>query len=271
MRRRRGPGDRHLLDRRRFRARGGRRAHRPVRFSWGRARTPMSMPPRPATRRKSPPPASSCRTAWASRAGSTASSRPPTRGRGSSSPAAASSRSRRRAAGHGHDHGDENDPHAWQSIANAKIYVANIRDGLIAADPAGKEAYTANAAAYVARLDALDRECARPSPKSRRSGARSSPPRRLRLFRRGLRAAIHRPAGHFDRRRALGAVASPASSAQIRQEKIPAVFVENVADTRLAERIAKEGGAKLGGTLYSDSFRPPAAPRGLTSTWFVTI
>src|SRR5258708_2177136 len=59
--------------------------------------------------------------------------------------------------GHDHDHGRA-DPHAWQSVANAKIYVANIRDALIAADPAGKDAYLANAAAYLAKLDALERD-----------------------------------------------------------------------------------------------------------------
>ena len=32
--------------------------------------------------------------------------------------------------------GSEADPHAWQSVANAKIYVANIRDALAAAAPA---------------------------------------------------------------------------------------------------------------------------------------
>ena len=58
---------------------------------------------------------------------------------------------------HDHDHGRA-DPHAWQSVANAKIYVGNIRDALIAADPAGKAAYEANAAAYLAKLDALERE-----------------------------------------------------------------------------------------------------------------
>ena len=42
------------------------------------------------------------------------------------------------------------DPHAWQSVANAKICVANIRDGLVAIDPAGKAVYEANAAAYLA-------------------------------------------------------------------------------------------------------------------------
>jgi len=66
---------------------------------------------------------------------------------------------RERAGDHGHDHDHGRaDPHAWQSVANAKIYVANIRDALIAADPAGKDTYTANAAAYLAKLDALERE-----------------------------------------------------------------------------------------------------------------
>ena len=66
-------------------------------------------------------------------------------------------KSRKFADAHGHSHGD-GDPHAWQSVPNVKIYVANIRDGLISADPAGKAAYEANAAAYLAKLDALDRE-----------------------------------------------------------------------------------------------------------------
>ena len=40
---------------------------------------------------------------------------------------------------------------------------------------------------------------------------------------------------------------------QIRRDKIPAVFLENVSDPRLMQRIAAETGAKIGGTLYSDS------------------
>src|SRR5947209_9970336 len=56
-----------------------------------------------------------------------------------------------------HGHGDA-DPHAWQSVANAKIYVANIRDGLSAADPVGKTSYETNAPSYLAKLDALDAE-----------------------------------------------------------------------------------------------------------------
>lgn len=59
----------------------------------------------------------------------------------------------------GHDHGPgDADPHAWQSVVNAKAYVTNIRDALTAADPAGADAYKANAVAYLAKLDVLDRE-----------------------------------------------------------------------------------------------------------------
>jgi zinc/manganese transport system substrate-binding protein len=41
--------------------------------------------------------------------------------------------------------------------------------------------------------------------------------------------------------------------AQIKKQKLPAVFLENVSDPRLLKRIADETGARIGGTLYSDS------------------
>ncbi len=59
--------------------------------------------------------------------------------------------------GHGHDHGGV-DPHAWQSVANVRIYAANIRDALIGVDPDGRAIYEANARRYIAELDALDAE-----------------------------------------------------------------------------------------------------------------
>ena len=40
---------------------------------------------------------------------------------------------------------------------------------------------------------------------------------------------------------------------QIKAEKIPAVFLENISDPRLIRQIASESGAAVGGTLYSDS------------------
>lgn len=60
----------------------------------------------------------------------------------------------------GHEHGKFN-PHVWLDPKRAIQQVENIRDGLIAADPAGKEVYTANAAAYIQQLRDLDAETTR--------------------------------------------------------------------------------------------------------------
>jgi zinc/manganese transport system substrate-binding protein len=167
----------------------------------------------------------------------------------------------------GHDHGDHShagdiDPHAWQSLANGKVYVANIRDALIAADPAGREAYLANAAAYTERLDALDREM--------RELLGRIPPERRRVI------TSHDAFGYFAEAYGLAFVAPQGVSTeaeasardvariiqQIRREKIGAVFLENVTDARLARRIADETGAKVGGTLYSDALSDPSGPAG---------
>lgn len=56
---------------------------------------------------------------------------------------------------HGHAHG-EFDPHVWLDPKRAIEQVENIRDGLIAADPEGEAEYTANAAAFITELQALD-------------------------------------------------------------------------------------------------------------------
>ena len=145
------------------------------------------------------------------------------------------------------------DPHAWQSVANAKIYVANIRDALSAADPADAEAFRANAQAYLAKLDALDREV-------RDAVARSRPARRKVI-------STHDAFGYFAAAYGIEFIAPQGVSTetepsardiaaiilQIRTAKIPAVFLENITDPRLIRRIAAETGAKVGGTLYSDS------------------
>ena len=166
-----------------------------------------------------------------------------------------------RHADHGHHH-DENDPHAWQNVANAKVYITNIRDGLIAVDPAGKEAYSANAAAYLGKLDALEKDV---------RDAIAKIPQANRKVITNHEAFAYMGAAYglrFIAPQGISTDAAPSAQSvariirQIRQEKIPAVFVENVADTRLAERIAKESGAKLGGTLYSDQLSPAGGPAG---------
>ncbi|MBV8240619.1 MAG: zinc ABC transporter substrate-binding protein, partial [Hyphomicrobiales bacterium] len=154
--------------------------------------------------------------------------------------------------GHDHDHGRA-DPHAWQSVANAKIYVANIRDALIAADPAGKDAYLANAAAYLAKLDALERdvrEVVAKIPADRRRVITSHSA--FGYFQDAYGVSFTAPQG-VSTEAEVSAKDVAAIIAQIRKQKVAAVFLENVTDPRLVEQIARETGAKVGGTLYSDA------------------
>jgi zinc/manganese transport system substrate-binding protein len=165
--------------------------------------------------------------------------------------------------GHGHDHGHGgSDPHAWQSIGNAKIYVANIRDALIAADEAGKATYQANAASYLKRLDEVEAEV--------KGLVAKIPPERRRII------TSHDAFGYFEEAYGIDVVApqgvsteSEASAKdvariiqQIKRERIAAVFVENVSDARLMERIAKETGATIGSRVYSDALSEPNGPAG---------
>lgn len=160
---------------------------------------------------------------------------------------------------HGHAHGDA-DPHAWQSVANAKIYVTNIRDALSAADPAGKDSYAANAAAYLRKLDALEIEV--------KAAIEKIPSDRRRII------TTHDAFGYFAAAYGVTFIAPQGVSTeaevsardvariitQIRKQKIPAVFLENVTDERLLRRIGAESGARTGGTLYSDALTDDKGP-----------
>ncbi len=156
-------------------------------------------------------------------------------------------------AGHGHG---ESDPHAWHSVANAKIYVANILEALSAADPAGKDIYEANARSYGAALDALEADV-------RAAMAGVAPERRKVITSHDSFRYFEKAYGvEFVSPRGVSTNAEPSAQAvgriirQIRAERIPAVFLENITDGRLMKRIAEETGARIGGTLHSDALTP---------------
>jgi zinc/manganese transport system substrate-binding protein len=159
----------------------------------------------------------------------------------------------------GHGHGAM-DPHAWQDVANAKLYVASIRDGLAAVDPEGRAAYEANASAYLAKLDALDadiRALVEGIPKDKRRIITSHDA--FRYFEAGYGIEFVAPQGvSTDAEASAGDVAKIIR--QIKRDKITAVFVENVSDPRLMQRIASETGAKLGSRVYSDALSGPGGP-----------
>jgi len=152
------------------------------------------------------------------------------------------------------------DPHAWQDIGNAKIYVANIRDGLAAADPAGKSTYEANAKAYLAKLDDLEKDV--------KAAIGKIPANRRRIV------TTHDAFGYFGAAYGMEFISPEGVSTetepsakdvakiivQIRKQKIPAVFMENISDPRMMQQIAKESGAKIGGALFSDALSDAKGP-----------
>jgi zinc/manganese transport system substrate-binding protein len=149
--------------------------------------------------------------------------------------------------------GSHVDPHAWQNVANAKTYVANISKALSDAAPADAEFFRSNAEAYRAKLDALEDEI--------RLWIAQIPSERRKVI------STHDAFGYFASAYGLEFVAPLGVSTesepsardiasiitQIKLQKIPAVFLENISDPRLMGRIAAETGANIGGTLYSDS------------------
>ncbi len=161
-----------------------------------------------------------------------------------------------------HDHAEHQgvDPHAWQDVANAVTYVRNIAAGLDAADPERKATYEANANAYIAELEALDTEA--------RTAMTALPADRRKII------TSHDAFGYFGAAYGLELLApegvsteSEASASdvariirQIREDAIPAIFVENIKDRRLIDQIAAETHAVVGGELYTDALSTKDGP-----------
>ncbi len=152
------------------------------------------------------------------------------------------------------------DPHAWQSVHNAEVYVANIRDGLIRVDPQGRDGYEANAAAYLRELDRLDADI-------RRTIA-VIPEAHRKLI------TTHDAFGYFAADYGIAFIAAQGVSTEtdssarevariirlIRAQNLPALFFESAVDPRLLRRIAAETGARVGGTLFAHALTDAAGP-----------
>ncbi len=167
------------------------------------------------------------------------------------------------AHGHGHSHGHShgaNDPHAWQSVANARLYVKAIAGGLSEAAPAQAEAFARNAAAYDATLAALDAEI--------RAAIGAIPRAQRRLLTTHDAFRYFAEAYEVDVLAVRGVSADSEPSArqiaalirQIRQGNVKALFMENISDPRAIQRISAETGARIGGKLYSDALSEAGGP-----------
>jgi zinc/manganese transport system substrate-binding protein len=158
-----------------------------------------------------------------------------------------------------HDHGDI-DPHAFQSVANARIYVKNIADAFCSADAAGCDTYRSNAAGYDAKLAATEATVT--------AEVATIPDDKRTII------TSHDAFGYFEHAYGISFVApegisteAEASAAdiaalirQVRDEQASAIFVENITNARLTEQIARETGLAIGGTLYSDALSATDGP-----------
>jgi len=162
----------------------------------------------------------------------------------------------------GHDHHDHGafDPHAWQSLDNAVTYVDNIAAVLAEADPENAETFYQNRADYVAEIEALDaeiREIVSGLPEERRIVVTSHDA--FQYFARDYGLTFLSPQGVSTESEASAQDVARLIET-IRAEGVSAVFFENIADTRLLERIADETGATIGGTLYPGALSEPDGP-----------
>ncbi|WP_448131584.1 metal ABC transporter substrate-binding protein [Stutzerimonas chloritidismutans] len=155
------------------------------------------------------------------------------------------------------------DPHAWQSLTNAEIYVRNIAKALGELDPANLNVYIERRDAYLTRLHALlkkaDAQIAG-LPASQRKVVTSHDA--FGYLGQAWQLKFIAPQG-LSTHDEPSAAEVAALIRQIRNEGVRAVFVENIRDPRLIRQIADEAGAKVGGTLYSDAL----ASEGPASTY----
>ena len=164
--------------------------------------------------------------------------------------------------GHEHHNHGEYDPHAWHSLANARIYVRNIVDGLAAADPQGAKAYRANAERYIKEIKSLESEMEKAMKSVSADGRKVVTPHDAFGYL-GSTYGIKflAPVGiSTEAEASAGDVAKLIR--QIKKEKISAIFVENISDRRLLDQIVRETGARIGGTLYSDALSKANGPAG---------
>ncbi len=152
----------------------------------------------------------------------------------------------------GHEHSCGLDPHWWHSVSNTKLAVKAIRDAFIAADPADKTVFEQNAKETLAKLDDLAKWV-------RLEVAKLPANKRVLVTSHDALGYFARDYG-FEIRPVQGISTNDQPSSKkvrdiisaIRDEKVKAIFFENMENPKVLTEILQETGAKVGGTLYAD-------------------
>lgn len=161
---------------------------------------------------------------------------------------------------HGHSHGQGPDPHCWQDVQRTRTYVANIAKGLAEADPANAAFYRERAEAFDRRLVELDdwvkAEIAKvPADKRRAITGHDS----FRYFAAAYGVKFQSPRG-YNTSSEPSARDVAVLIREVREQRIKALFVENMTNPGLVDQIARESGAVVGPRLYTDALSGPDGP-----------
>jgi len=158
--------------------------------------------------------------------------------------------------------GEETDPHAWQSFHNIRVYIQNITRAMVMLMPQYTDEITQRQKVYLNSLDALE------SPLVEQLSKTSKDNR--------IVVTSHDAFGYLAREFDIKFLAPVGMSIeieasaedvasminQIREQKVSAIFVENITNPRLLERISAETGVAIGGRLYSDALSETDGPAG---------
>ena len=159
--------------------------------------------------------------------------------------------------GHDHDKADKHDeevedPHWWHSVANVQRATKIVRDAFIKASAADKDAFTANAGKYQARLDALQKWAkakVAELPRDKRKLVTSHDA--FQYFAKENGFTIYAIEG-------VSSTDQPSSKkvadmiATIKAQGVKAVFPESIENPKVLKEITRETGAKVGDELYAD-------------------
>ncbi|UXN74159.1 metal ABC transporter substrate-binding protein [Devosia sp. A8/3-2] len=151
-------------------------------------------------------------------------------------------------------------PHARMSPTDALIYVDNIREAFVAADPANAATYNANAAAYSEQINAAVapiRAAIGAIPEERRWLASSEGAFSYLARDFGLKELYLWPI-NADQQGTPQQVRHVID--EVRANDVPAIFSESTISSKPAEQVARETGIKYGGVLYVDSLSEADGP-----------
>jgi zinc/manganese transport system substrate-binding protein len=154
------------------------------------------------------------------------------------------------------------DQHAWMDPKNGIVYVRNIAQALAQVDPANAADYRARAAAYIKQLQAVDawlrtEMTTVPVTKRRVIASHDS----LQYLAKASGITLIAINGWTNKSEPSAAELARLSQ-QIEAEHVHALFLDSITDPRAMERIAKETGAVISGTLYGDSLSKPGGEAG---------